>query len=145
MRVNTEKLAGQASELRLLAIRTADIQENIQYVKEALSRESIGARFRPALNQVVSELELSGEDIGRLSRALHQICSAYEMVERRVVEETEYITMHQERMEPQLIRLPNLGMLAQTEAITETGMDGAGGTGGTGLLDWTPWDPETAI
>lgn len=142
MRVNTEELAGQASELRLLAIRTVDIQENIRYVKEALSRESIGERFRPALNLVVSELELSGEDIGRLSRALDQICSAYEMVERRVVEETEYTTMHQQRMEPQVIRLPNLGMLAQTEVIPETGM---AGTGGTGLLDWTPWDPETAI
>lgn len=141
MRVNTEELASQASELRLLAIRIADIQETILHVNAVLSRESIGERFRPALNRTALEMELCGDDLRRLSMALHQISDAYALAERRVVEETEYASTHLAWMEPQMIRLPSIRMFAGADTAVGTGESGAEITG---AIDWTPWDPDAA-
>lgn len=141
MRVNTEELASQASELRLFAARTADIQETVLHVMAALSIESVGERFRPALNRAAMELQCCGDDLCSLSLSLHQICEAYAKAERRVVAEAEYATTHRLWLEARIIHLPNIRMFTGADAALRAGENGAGITS---VIDWTPWDPDAA-
>ena len=135
MKVDTEKLKSQAYELQRFAFRADSIQESVLHITNRLAQEQFGEEFRPALLRVLGEGEQYIADLQALSRALQLISGAYERVEQRIVEETEFGSVHRERLQPRLIRLPQL--------LWPTGpqRNAAAGMGVTGAIDWTPWDP----
>jgi hypothetical protein len=90
MKVNTEELNRQASQLRRLAQRLNDLQDSVLRITRNLARESVGERFLPALTSAAQEIGKRSDDMGQMRRALQQIAEMYETAEMRIVDEAEH-------------------------------------------------------
>lgn len=116
MRVNTDELNRQASELRRVSGQLSDLQDSVLRISRSLCRESVGERFLFPLMDAARAIGNRTDDLGKMRRALQQIARSYEMAEMRIVDEAEHASVHHEQTFFSPIRIPQIRILGGPDA-----------------------------
>lgn len=156
MKVNTDELVRQASQLQNAARRLSDIQDSVARIAINMSRESEGERFRRSLLAAIASIGRRNDEVKMLRTALNQIAEAYERSEVQIVDEAQNAAVHYLTDIVGRIALPPIvpappaphpRNLIDPEVFWEVVQGDQGVTesppveAGEVTLDWTPWDP----
>ena len=107
MKVNTVELQNQASQMRDIVWRMMEIRQAMLRAGDRLMEESIGERFRPAIQAQADSVERLTSDVLQLRRALEQIARTYEDCENQIVDGAE--DEHIYKVRPGMISIPPVG------------------------------------
>lgn len=141
MKVNTDELNRQETQLRVMAHQLSEIQESVLWIARKLSNEEVGEKFERPLRNAARSISSQVSDVKLMCSALLQIADLYDRTEEKVIDEAQSASIHHPWMVIDDFIIPDIRpprpIIPEFILVGPDGMLDPPGSD-SGFIDWTP-------